>query len=214
MTRVPLNWPKRLFGPSNRRGHGWLRSVRTMIKNSRRSATRPTPATKTPPKESKPSTPEKRESEIQSVDFAIAEATKRVQQARAAETQAQARNVAKEILKRADRLVALAQTVDDANRVRVAGLRAIADELTEMRSLAHGISVFVPSHDQLTALGSRAEHTAGMQTPFAREIAEHLPPNHRRDHMSYVAGWRDTIAKSAAALVGEDKPKQQAEEAA
>jgi hypothetical protein len=156
----------------------------------------------------------RRNFELESIQSALAVAQQKLADAQQAESQAQARKIAKEILNRADRLVALAQTVDDANRVRVEALRGIVDELTEMRSLAAGAGVFVPSHDQFTALGSRAEHTAGMQTPFAREIAEHLAPNHRRDHMSYVAGWRDAIAKSAAALVGEDKPKQQAEEAA
>jgi hypothetical protein len=146
----------------------------------------------------------KRESEIQSVDFAIAEATKRVQQARAAETQAQAREVVREILKRTDTLVSLAQSLDDANTLRVEASRAIADELMEMRSLAHGVGLHVPSHDQYLAMGARADQTAGMQTPFARDVAEHLPPNQRRTHMSYATQWRDAITKSAAALVGEE----------
>jgi hypothetical protein len=150
----------------------------------------------------------KRELELTSIDAAIVTAKQKLVDAKQAEAQAQARKVAKELLTRADAIVALAQSLDDANRVRIDASRAIADTLTEMRSLAHGLGVFVPSHDQFTALGSRAEHTAGMQTPFAREIAEHLPPNYRRDHMSYVAGWRDAIVKSASALVGEDKSNQ------
>jgi hypothetical protein len=74
-----------------------------------------------------------------------------------------------------------------------------------MRSLAHGIGLFVPSHDQFLALGSRADHTAGMQTPFAREVAEHLPPRERRTHSSYAVSWHAAITKAVAALVGEDK---------
>jgi hypothetical protein len=143
--------------------------------------------------------------EIESIQTALAVAQQKLADAQQAESQAQVRKVAKEILKRADRLVALAQTVDDANGVRVEALRNVADELTEMRSLAAGASLFVPSHDQFAALGSRAERTAGMQTPFSRELVEYLEPNARRDHISYISQWRDAIAKSASALVGENK---------
>jgi len=144
-------------------------------------------------------------SELASIDAAIKAAGERLQQAQASESQTQARKVARELLKRARVIVEHARTLDDANTIRVEASRAIADELTEMRSLAHGIGLFVPSHDQFLALGSRADHTAGMQTPFAREVAEHLPPRERRTHSSYAVSWRDAITKAVAALVGEDK---------
>ena len=149
-------------------------------------------------------------SELASIDAAIKAAGERLQQAQASESQTQARKVARELLKRARVIVEHARTLDDANTIRVEASRAIADELTEMRSLAHGIGLFVPSHDQFLALGSRADHTAGMQTPFAREVAEHLPPRERRTHSSYAVSWRDAIAKAVAALVGEDKQTEAA----
>jgi len=144
-------------------------------------------------------------SELASIDAAIKAAGERLQQAQASESQTQARKVARELLKRARVIVEHARTLDDANTIRVEASRAIADELTEMRSLAHGIGLFVPSHDQFLALGSRADHTAGMQTPFAREVAEHLPPRERRTHSSYAVSWHAAITKAVAALVGEDK---------
>jgi hypothetical protein len=150
------------------------------------------------------------DSESRSLDSAIAEGTARVEAARQASRQAQAREIARELLKRATRLVQLGQTLDDANVVRGEASRAIADELTEMRSLAHGLGVFVPSHEQFLSLGSRADMTATMQTPFAREVGEHLAPRDRRTHMSYVQPWRDAIVKGAAAVMGEGKQEKAA----
>ena len=148
--------------------------------------------------------------EIESLDGAIAEATTRVRQAQAAEAQVQARETARKLLKMADAVVGYAQSLDDANAIRVEASRALADELMQMRSLAQGLGMFVPSHEQLFAMGSRADQTATMQTPWAREVGEHLPPNQRRNHMSYAASWRDAIAKAAAALLDEDKQTEAA----
>jgi hypothetical protein len=73
----------------------------------------------------------------------------------------------------------------------------------QMRSIVQGIGLFVPSDEQFLSLGMRAESTAGMRTPFARDIAEHLPPNQRRNHMSYAQQWHDAIVNSARAVLGE-----------
>ena len=144
-------------------------------------------------------------SELASFDAAIKAAGERLREAQAAEARKHAGKTAKQLLKMANAIVQHAQSLDDANSVRVEASRAIADGLTEMRSLAQGLGVFVPSHDQFLALGSRADHTAGMQTPFAREVAEHLPPRERRTHSSYAVSWCAAITKAVAALVGEDK---------
>jgi hypothetical protein len=145
----------------------------------------------------------KHSSELAALDAALKSAHQRVADLRAAEVQAQAREVARELLKRAARLVQLGQTLDDANSVRVEASNAIADELTEMRSLAHGLGVHIPNHEQFLALGSRADQTATMGSAFARVVGEHLAPRERRTHMSYVQPWRDAIAKGCAALMGE-----------
>ena len=152
----------------------------------------------------------RRDLELKSVDAAIAVAKQNVETAKQAEAQTQARKVARELLKRARVIVEHARTLDDANAIRVEASRAIADELTEMRSLAHGIGLFVPSHEQLFAMASRADQTATMQTPWAREVGEHLPPNQRRDHMSYAQSWHVAITKAAAALLDEDKQTEAA----
>jgi hypothetical protein len=147
---------------------------------------------------------------LREIDLAIGEARARLQRAQEAEQQAQAREVARELLKRAARLAQLGQTLDDANRIRAEASCAIAEELSQLRELAHGLGVHVPSHEQFLALGSRAEQTATMQTPFARVVGEHLAPRERRTHMSYAQPWRDQIVKGCAALLGEGKREEAA----
>jgi len=144
-------------------------------------------------------------SELASFDAALKAAGERLLRAQSAEAKKRASKAAKQLLTMADAIVQHAQSLDDANAIRVEASRAIADKLTEMRSLAHGIGLFVPSHEQLFAMASRADQTATMQTPWAREVGEHLPPNQRRNHMSYAQSWHVAITKSVAALVGEDK---------
>jgi GNAT superfamily N-acetyltransferase len=148
------------------------------------------------------------DSELRSLDSAIAEATARVERARQAEAQAQGRGVARELLKRAASLTALAQTLDDANAVRTEASRAIAEELQTMRQIAHGLGVFVPTEQQFLSLGERAERTTLMEMPFHR-IAERLSPNEKRNHSSYAQPWRDQIVKGCAALLG-DKQEEAA----
>jgi hypothetical protein len=147
---------------------------------------------------------------LREIDAAMATAEKVLEQARAAESKAQAREVAAELLKRAARLVQHGQTLDDAGQVRIEASRAISEELQRMRSLAHGLGVHVPSHEQFLSMGSRADLTATMGTPFARDVGEHLPPNERRSHLSYVQPWSDAITKAACAIMGEDKSKEAA----
>jgi hypothetical protein len=147
---------------------------------------------------------------LREIDAALVTARSVLQEAQAAESKAAAREVAAELLKRAARLVQHAQSLDDANTIRVELSCAVREELTQMRTLAHGIGVHIPSHEQYLAMGSRAEQTAGMRTPFAREISEHLPPHERRTHASYVVPWSDAITKAARAIMGEGKSREAA----
>jgi hypothetical protein len=149
----------------------------------------------------------RRDTALKSINAAIVEAAERVKAAQAIEAQAAHREIAKELLARAASLTTLAQTLDDANAVRVEASRAIAEELTQMRSLAHEIGLHAPSHEQYLALGSRAEQTVTMATPWAREIGEHLPPNQRRTHVSYLVQWSDAITQAARAVMGDTKQK-------
>jgi hypothetical protein len=143
-------------------------------------------------------------SELAALDAALTAANRRVADLRAVEQQAQAREVARELLKRAARLVQLGQTLDDANSIRIEASNAIADELTEMRSLAHGLGgVHIPSHEQFLALGSRADQTATMGSAFARVVGEHLAPRERRTHQSYLMPWSDQIVEAARAVMGD-----------
>jgi hypothetical protein len=151
-----------------------------------------------------------RDQRLRSLDLAIVEAGERLKAAQAIEAQAQAREVAAELLERAARLVQHGQSLDDANTIRAELSRAIAEELTQMRALAHGIGVHVPSHEQFLAMGSRADLTTTMLTPWAREVGEHLPPNERRSHLSYIRPWTDAITKAARAIIGEGKSREAA----
>jgi hypothetical protein len=146
------------------------------------------------------------DSELRSIEAAIAEAGERLKAAQAIEQQERAKEVARELLKRAARLVQHGQSLDDANAIRVEASRAISEELQQMRSLAQGLGgVHVPSHEQLLAMGSRADLTATMQMPWAREVGEHLPPNQRRSHLSYVQPWSAAVVNAARAIMGEGK---------
>jgi hypothetical protein len=147
---------------------------------------------------------------LREIDAALVTARSVLEEAQAAEAQAAAREVAGELLKRATRLVQHGQSLDDANTIRVELSCAIREELQQMREIARGINIHVPSHEQFLAMGSRAELTATMQTPFAREIGEHLPPNERRTHTSYVMPWSDAITKAARAIMGEGKSREAA----
>jgi flagellar biosynthesis/type III secretory pathway chaperone len=95
---------------------------------------------------------------LKSINAAIVEAGERLKAAQAAEQQAQAREVAKELLARADAVAVHAAELDSANMARIAAARAISEELQKMRALAHGLGVFVPSEQQFLSLGERAEH--------------------------------------------------------
>jgi hypothetical protein len=139
---------------------------------------------------------------VKEIDAALVTARSVLQEVQAAEAQAQAREVAAELLKRAARLVQHGQSLDDANAIRVEASCSISEELQRMRALAHGLGVHIPSHEQFLAMGSRADLTATMLTPFAREVGEHLPPNERRTHTSYVMPWSDAITKAARAIMG------------
>jgi hypothetical protein len=145
-----------------------------------------------------------RTGEIASIETALKVARQRLAEAEQAEQQAQGRGVARELLKRAARLVELAQTLDDANRIRGEVSCAISEELQTMRQIAHGLGVFVPSEQQFLSLGSRAEQTTLMKMPFHR-IAERLAPNEKRNHSSYAQPWRDQIVKGCAALLGDKR---------
>ena len=79
-----------------------------------------------------------------------------------------------------------------------------------MRSPAQGVGVHVPSHEQLLAMGSRADQTSTMQLPWSRDVGEHLAPRERRTHSSYVQPWSDAIVKAARAIMGEGKSREAA----
>src|SRR5260370_41794124 len=96
----------------------------------------------------------RRDAELRSIDAAIEVARRHVESELAVERQAQAREIAKELLARADVIVGHARALDDANMIRVDQSRALTEGLQTMRSLAHGIGLHVPSHDQLLAMGS------------------------------------------------------------
>jgi hypothetical protein len=152
----------------------------------------------------------RRDAELRSIDAAIEVARRHVESELAVERQAQAREVARELLKRAGALVQYAQTLDDANSIRVEASRALAEELELLRALGQRIGVHAPSHQQLLAMGSRAERTAMVLTPWAREVGEAIAPQEKRTHQSYAEPWRDAIVKAAGALMGEGKREEAA----
>jgi hypothetical protein len=145
---------------------------------------------------------------LREIDAALVTARSVLKEAQAAEARAQAKEVAAELLKRAARLVQHGQTLDDANTVRAEASCAISEELQRMRSLAHGLGIHIPSHEQLLSMGSRADLTSTMHLPWSRDVGEHLAPRDRRTHTSYVMPWADAIVKAARAILGEAKERE------
>jgi hypothetical protein len=145
---------------------------------------------------------------LREIDAALVTARSVLKEAQAGEARAQAKEVAAELLKRAARLVQHGQTLDDANTVRAEASCAISEELFRMRSLAHGLGIHIPSHEQLLSMGSRADLTSTMHLPWSRDVGEHLAPRDRRTHSSYVMPWADQIARAARAVLGVAKERE------
>jgi len=90
----------------------------------------------------------------------------------------QARDVARELLKRADAIVQHAQRCDDAEALRIEALGAIEDELTRMRELAREVGLPLPSRRKYP-LDVGSEYAVQWRDAIAKEMQLRLLTRNR-----------------------------------
>jgi hypothetical protein len=107
---------------------------------------------------------------LKSINAAIVEAGERLKAAQAIEQQAQAREVARELLARADAIVEHARALDDANTVRVAEGTARSEELEMMRAPRCRARSSAPHKPRASAFGSDAQVRANRKGTTSHDI--------------------------------------------
>jgi Transposase zinc-ribbon domain len=83
----------------------------------------------------------------------------------------QARDVARELLKRADAIVQHAQRLDEAETIKIEASRAIADEWTRMRELARELRLYLPSRQDFFS----SKDAVLQRDAIAKELGERVP---------------------------------------
>ena len=137
--------------------------------------------------------------ELESVDAAIAEATKRLEAARRDEAVAADREQAEQLRARMMRLVELAAIVDDA----FADVISASVEMKSLASELHTLGCNSPSHDQLRVISTIVAKSYMMQIPFCAREWEFIAPNQRRTMAVAAAGWQAQIENNIAQRLGE-----------
>jgi hypothetical protein len=153
------------------------------------------------------------ESELKSVDEAIAEATKRVAASQAAEAQAVVRQRAEEARKHIDELEQVFEYVDKHLTAALRGLIAIERGVVDL----HAKDVTFPSDTQLRLGITAVIGTFLQQLPktWWSELSAGLKyraPNERKTAMSYWAAIEPSLRNQIGARTGEtpsgEQPKQ------
>jgi hypothetical protein len=147
--------------------------------------------------------------EIQSIDGALVEAQKRLQQAQQAASREAAKANAAEIRKLLIAFSAAAQDMDEA----LADFATASHELRDVVNNLHGLGCQFPNHSQVESLGTRCVLTAIGQSIFNRAV-ETLAPNQRRAFVPTVAEWIASGERNQVApLLGEQTNKEKADAA-
>jgi hypothetical protein len=141
------------------------------------------------------------ESRLVSIDDAIAEAGRRVDQARAAEARAADREQALALRQALADFVAAGKGCDAALELLISASTDLRSGITAMNRL--GCSH--PSHAQLDALGSLALRSAIMATPWARDI-ERVGPLEKKTFSGLVAAWAAQVERSISARLADVQP--------
>jgi hypothetical protein len=142
------------------------------------------------------------ESEIVSIDAAIAEATARVQQAKHAEAKAADRQAALELRAAVKELRSAGLLVDQA----LAALVDASDAMSVVIDVVHSLGVSHPHHQQVLTFGERVIRTALQKTMWNRGF-EHLPPNERQSFAPICDGWARSLENNIAQRLGDAPAK-------
>jgi len=139
------------------------------------------------------------ESRITGLDDAIAEATRRLEAARADEAKQTDREQAKALRAALQQFIQHAAGVDSALEVLISSCNGLQESLTAM----HRCGSTFPSDAQLQSLGGRVLLGALSKTSFRRNF-ETLPPLERDRSMArIVQQWSDTVERSIKQRLGE-----------
>jgi hypothetical protein len=137
------------------------------------------------------------ESRLAAVNDAVAEARRRLEQARDHEAKQQDRDKALALKQALARFVAAGKELDAALEVLITSSTDMRDALTQMNRL--GCSH--PSHAQLDSLGSLALRTALTNTAWVRYF-ERVAPGERKTFAALVATWSTMVERSIQQRLG------------
>jgi hypothetical protein len=143
-----------------------------------------------------------RQSEMASLEAAIAEANIRLATAKTNAALAADREAARQLRELVKELGELGTEIDAAFTDALAHMTSMATLLNKI----HALGCPSPSHDQLRVLGSQAVKTYLMALPFPREF-EHLAPNSRKTFDQVVHGWVTMLERNIAARLGDNHGK-------
>jgi hypothetical protein len=142
------------------------------------------------------------EAKIAGIDDAVAEARRRLEQARDEEARQRDREKVLALRQALARFVDAGKTLDGALEVLVSASTDMRDALTQMNRL--GCSH--PSHAQLDALGAIALRTALTNTAWSRYF-ERVGPMERKTFAALVATWSTMVERSIQQRLGDDHPE-------
>jgi hypothetical protein len=139
------------------------------------------------------------DSELRSIEDAVAVAQDRLQQARAAEAQEVDREHARELKKLVGDLLEHAAVVDDA----LADLVTASNQLTECFNRLSEIGIKQPRQEQLAVMLNLSILTSlGQTPPLVRRYFQTLAPSEKRNFPAVMASWCENLTRDADQLLG------------
>jgi hypothetical protein len=138
------------------------------------------------------------DSRITGLDDAIAEARRRLEQAREHDARQQDRARALQLSEQLAQFIQAGKACDAALELLVSASQDMRNALTEMNKLG----CTHPSHAQLDSLGALALRTALTQTAWVRYF-ERVSPVERKSFVSLVAVWAAQVERNIQQRVGD-----------
>jgi hypothetical protein len=140
------------------------------------------------------------QSEMASIESAIAEATNRLATAKHNATLAADREQAIELGEVLETFAECGRDIDAALTIIIERSRLMEKTLHRMNALGAAS----PNRNQLETLGALALHTALMQTPWTRDF-RHLAPGERRTFNAMVDAWYPVVEANIASRLGNEE---------
>jgi hypothetical protein len=145
------------------------------------------------------------DSELRSIDAAIAEAERRKQQAQATEAAAARAADAEKLAELAQAMCECGRDLDNALFCLVTSGEALSGLVDKIHSLGVGH----PNHAQMLSMGERCIGTVLMQTVWSRAFSP-IAPGERRTFAETTAAWAQMIEGAAERVAGEQRKENAA----